>query len=217
AALRRAGHRAVSAHRPGHHHLRPGRRGRAPRAVLRDEVPGGVRAAHPRAPLPLPASLRRLRRGGRSAMSFAPVLASLTEAWLFYPMAIVAIGGALGMIVSRNPVHGAMFLVLSFFGIASIYVLLAAELVAALQIIIYAGAIMVLFVFVIMLLNLHEDELEKPRLTLGTVLGGAAALAFWAISFMVFADLPEQGMPTDLPEGFGRVAAVGRLIFNQYL
>ncbi len=150
-------------------------------------------------------------------MSFAPVLASLTEAWLFYPMAIVAIGGALGMIVSRNPVHGAMFLVLSFFGIASIYVLLAAELVAALQIIIYAGAIMVLFVFVIMLLNLHEDELEKPRLTLGTVLGGAAALAFWAISFMVFADLPEQGMPTDLPEGFGRVAAVGRLIFNQYL
>lgn len=150
-------------------------------------------------------------------MSIAPVLASITEAWLFYPMALVAIGGALGMILSRNPVHGAMFLVLSFFGIASVYVLLAAELIAALQIIVYAGAIMVLFVFVIMLLNLHEDELEKPRFSLGTLLGGGAALAFWMISFMVFSDLPEQGMPTDLPEGFGQVAAVGRLIFGQFL
>ena len=150
-------------------------------------------------------------------MSIAPVLASITEAWLFYPMALVAIGGALGMILSRNPVHGAMFLVLSFFGIASVYVLLAAELIAALQIIVYAGAIMVLFVFVIMLLNLNDEDLEKPRLTPGTIVGGASALAFWAISFMVFSDLPSQGMPTDLPEGFGQVASVGRLIFGQFL
>jgi len=141
----------------------------------------------------------------------------MTEAILFYPMALVAIGGALGMIVSRNPVHGAMFLVLSFFGIASIYVLLAAELIAALQVIVYAGAIMVLFVFVIMLLNLHEDDLERPRLTPGTILGGAAALAFWMISFMIFADLPDQTMPVELSEGFGKVASVGRLIFGPFI
>ena len=59
-------------------------------------------------------------------------------------MALVALGGALGMILSRNPVHAAMCLVLSFFGIASVYVLLAAQLIAALQVIVYAGAIMVL-------------------------------------------------------------------------
>lgn len=141
----------------------------------------------------------------------------MSEAWLFYPMALVAMGGALGMILTRNPVHGAMYLVLSFFGIASVYVLLAAELIAALQIIVYAGAIMVLFVFVIMLLNLEEDDLEKPRFTPGTLFGGAAALAFWMISFMIFADLPNQAMPTELPEGFGGVAEVGRLIFGQFL
>ncbi|MFO7156873.1 MAG: NADH-quinone oxidoreductase subunit J [Pseudomonadota bacterium] len=141
----------------------------------------------------------------------------MTEAMLFYPMALVAIGGALGMIASRNPVHGAMYLVLSFFGIASVYVLLAAELIAALQIIVYAGAIMVLFVFVIMLLNLNEDDLERPRLTPGTIFGGAAALAFWMISFMVFSDLPDQTMPTELPEGFGQVASVGRLIFGPFI
>jgi NADH-quinone oxidoreductase subunit J len=141
----------------------------------------------------------------------------MTEAWLFYPMAIVALGGALGMILARNPVHGAMSLVLSFFGIASVYVLLAAELIAALQIIVYAGAIMVLFVFVIMLLNLNEEDLERPRLTPGSIVGGAAALAFWMISFMIFSDLPEQAMPTELPEGFGQVASVGRLIFGSFI
>lgn len=151
-------------------------------------------------------------------MTIAPVLAAaVTEAWLFYPMAIVTLGAALGMIMSRNPVYAAMNLVLSFFGIASIYVLLAAELIAAMQIIVYAGAIMVLFVFVIMLLNLNEEELERPRLTPGTVLGAGAALGFWMISFMIFSDLPSQVMPTDLPEGFGQVASVGRLIFGQFV
>lgn len=147
-----------------------------------------------------------------------PVLAAMSmESLLFYPLALLTLGGALSMLLSRNPVHAAMSLVLSFFGVASVYVLLAAELLAALQIIVYAGAIMVLFVFVIMLLNLNEENLETPRIGVGPILGGGIALALWIMSFVVFKGLPEQVMPVDLPEGFGQVAAVGRLIFSKYI
>lgn len=151
-------------------------------------------------------------------MSFAPFLAAtISEAWLFYPLALLTVAGALSMLLSRNPIHGAMSLVLTFFGVASIYVLLAAELIAALQIIVYAGAIMVLFVFVIMLLSLNEDDLEVPRIGAGTIVGGGVALTLWVLSYLIFSDLPNQVMPTELPEGFGQVAAVGRLLFGKFI
>lgn len=146
-----------------------------------------------------------------------PLLGVLvSEAWVFYPLAILTVGGALSMLMSRNPIYAAMSLVLTFFGLAGLYVLLSAELIAALQIIVYAGAIMVLFLFVVMLLNLGEADLEMPRLSLGTLVGGGSAVAFWCVSWMVFQHLPEA-MPASVPEGFGQVASVGRLLFTQFV
>jgi NADH-quinone oxidoreductase subunit J len=76
---------------------------------------------------------------------------------LWWVFASVAVGGGFGMVTRRNPVASLLFLVLTFFSLAAIYVLLGAHFIAAIQIIVYAGAIMVLFLFVIMLLNLGHD------------------------------------------------------------
>ena len=143
------------------------------------------------------------------------VAAAFAEGALFYPIAALTLVGAFGMLLSKNPVYAAMSLVLTFFGIAGVYVLLSAELLAALQIIVYAGAIMVLFLFVIMLLNLGEPS-EPRRVPLGAYVGGAVALAFWVLSFVVFEGLP-QDFPAQLGPDFGQVVGVGRLIFTQFV
>ena len=147
-----------------------------------------------------------------------PLLAAaISEGVMFYPLAILTLAGAFAMILARNPVYAAMSMVLAFFGIAGIYVLLSAQLLAALQIIVYAGAIMVLFLFVIMLLSLSEKDLGGQKLTVGAIVGGAAALLFWVISYTVFEALPNQQMPTELAENFGQVVGVGRTIFAHFI
>jgi NADH-quinone oxidoreductase subunit J len=82
---------------------------------------------------------------------------------LWWVFASMAIGGALGMVTRRNPVAGLLFLVLTFFSLAALYLLLGAHFIGAIQIIVYAGAIMVLFLFVIMLLNLGHDYRSDIR------------------------------------------------------
>ncbi|MGH7561320.1 MAG: NADH-quinone oxidoreductase subunit J family protein, partial [Gemmatimonadales bacterium] len=77
---------------------------------------------------------------------------------VFYILAVVAVLSALGCIVQRNPVTSALFLVNTMFALAAIYVLLRAQFIAAIQVLVYAGAVMVLFLFVIMLLNIGRGE-----------------------------------------------------------
>ena len=93
---------------------------------------------------------------------------------VFYLAAITSIVGAIGVVTARNPVHSAMFLVMSLMSIAVHYVLLGADLAAAVQVIVYASAVVILFLFVIMLLGVdHPDEdddvFSKQRLTAATV------------------------------------------------
>ena len=147
-----------------------------------------------------------------------PLLAAaFSEGLFFYPLAILSLFGGFAMLLARSPVYAAMSLVVTFFGVAGLYVLLAAELLAALQIIVYAGAIMVLFLFVIMLLNLGDAEIRKRQLSVGAVLGGAAALGGWIALFSVFMALPNQEMPTELAQGFGGVREVGMLLFTEFV
>lgn len=82
---------------------------------------------------------------------------------IFVTTAIVAIGAALGMVLSANAVHSALFLILNFCAVAVLYLLLRAPFLAAVQITVYAGAIMVLFLFVIMLLGIEKADLEEER------------------------------------------------------
>src|SRR6266568_953086 len=94
--------------------------------------------------------------------------------WVFFAGVVVA--GA-QVILRRNPVHAAMSLVACFFFLAGVYLLLSAHLIAILQVMVYAGAVMVLFVFVIMLLNLREEELGRERVTVWKGIGALAVAA----------------------------------------
>ena len=96
---------------------------------------------------------------------------------IFFLFAAIAVIFALVVVLHRNPVVGALSLVASFFALAVMYVLLDAPFLAALQVIVYAGAIMVLFLFVIMLLNLQHVE-EPPTRPIQQFLGYTSAAAF---------------------------------------
>jgi NADH-quinone oxidoreductase subunit J len=113
---------------------------------------------------------------------------------LWWVFASLAVGGGLGMVTRRNPVASLLFLVLTFFSLAAIYVLLEAHFIAAIQIIVYAGAIMVLFLFVIMLLNLGHDYQSDLRGGLWIVAGFVAA---GLIGFMVWQSLGVPGAIID--------------------
>ncbi len=86
------------------------------------------------------------------------------EAIFFYTFAFVAVGSGLLMVLMKNPVVSAVYLIVTFFSIAALFVMLNAQLLAALQVIVYAGAIMVLFLFVIMLLNLNRTAFTSYKL-----------------------------------------------------
>ena len=135
----------------------------------------------------------------------------------FAIIALVALGSALGLIVKRNPIHGALFLVVNLGSIAALYLMLGAEFLAAAQVIVYAGAIMVLFVFAIMVLIPGKEETgPDPR----------RALRLWALPvgsllfLLVVARLVVSGgaAPAGTPAvSDGGVEALGRLLFTDYL
>ena len=151
-----------------------------------------------------------------------PILAATAseqaELLVFVVLAPLAVVTALGMVLSRNAVYSALLLVVNFFCLAGFYVLLEAQFVAAVQVIVYAGAIMVLFLFVIMLLGVGIDEAvqetikgQRPAavlLTLGLlveIVGALLAGLFYA----------EPGSLAAANQG-GNVEAVGRILFTRY-
>ena len=134
---------------------------------------------------------------------------------VFGLMALVAIGSALGLILKRNPIHGALFLVVNLGTVAALYLTLGAEFLAAAQIIVYAGAIMVLFVFAIMVLIPGKDETgpdpRRPWRLLALPLAGLLLVQVLAI---VIGGRPAVRTGTPAPGG---VEAIGRLLFTDYL
>jgi NADH-quinone oxidoreductase subunit J len=145
-------------------------------------------------------------------------MAVTAETVLFYLFAIGVLGAGAQVILRRNPLHGALALVGSFFFLAGIYVLLSAHLIAVLQVMVYAGAVMVLFVFVIMLLNLKDEELGEQRLSVWKGIGALAVLASVGVSMRAALSTVYAGQVTDLAvseasRGFGSVKAVGRALY----
>ncbi len=140
---------------------------------------------------------------------------------VFYMFAAIAVVSSVLMITRKNPVYSVIFLVLTLFSIAAIFVLLNAHFLAALQVVVYAGAILVLFLFVIMLLNLgHDFEPDiKPRLW--WVFGGGLGLVLLAELIVALRDVPldpEADMLTVWFEEKGAVAGVAEPLFqNQVL
>jgi NADH-quinone oxidoreductase subunit J len=143
--------------------------------------------------------------------------------FLFFLFAAMAILSAIFMVTQVNPVASVLYLVVTFFSLSGLFVILDAHFIAAVQVMVYAGAIMVLFLFVIMLLNLGRPELSDLRQGLGRVLAGSAAVALVAVFarlLMAGADVDGLGGPSALDpllESSGAVAAVAEPLFTRYL
>jgi NADH-quinone oxidoreductase subunit J len=138
------------------------------------------------------------------------------EAVLFWVLAVVAVGGGLGMLLNlRNTVASALFLVLTMLALACLFVLLLAQFVGVIQVMIYAGAIVVLFLFVIMLLNLERDrlggEVQPVLKTIGTLFAVAVGVKLVAIVSSVRTPWAEVG------EEFGTTSFVGQALYTDYL
>jgi NADH-quinone oxidoreductase subunit J len=153
-----------------------------------------------------------------------PLLAATTvDALTFAIAAAVVLAGAIGVVVARNPVHSALMLVMTLFGVAVLFVEQQANFLAAVQVIVYAGAIVVLFLFVIMFLGVDRQEsLEKEPLraqrplAVGLIVLGLAGLllmgfgAHWSVGAHSVAG-KSQG------QAGGDVAALGKSVFTTYL
>jgi len=143
------------------------------------------------------------------------------ETLFFYVFGIIAIVSGLMMVLSRNPVHSALFLIVTFFALAGLFILLEAHFLAAIQILVYTGAIMVLFLFVIMLLNLKTVKREFEKLLHLKILGVSAAifLAFellYLISKGSILGAAGQLSAQDVAQE-GNTRLIGKLLFTDYL
>lgn len=134
----------------------------------------------------------------------------------FYFLSFVAIFSALMVVFSRNPVHSVLYLIITFFCIAGHYLLLNAEFLAIVHVIVYAGAIMVLFLYVIMMLNLNrESEPHK-----GTMLKVAATICSGLLIIVLVGSLKGTELmmaqqPTDI--SISTVKSLGKVMFNEFL
>lgn len=135
---------------------------------------------------------------------------------LFYFLSFLAILSALMVVFSKNPVYSVLYLVITFFSIAGHYVLLNAQFLAVVHVIVYAGAIMVLFLYVIMMLNLNrESEIEKSSLLkiAATICGGLLLIVMVASLKSAEAPLVAQNAGVSI----GNIKTLGKVLFNDFL
>ncbi len=138
------------------------------------------------------------------------------EVVLFAAAAAGALAGGVGVIASRPPVRSALSLLLVLGSLAVLYLLLAAQFIAALQVIIYAGAIVVLFLFVIMLLHARTGERRQEKLRAQRAVGYLLAALFLAAVITVLRGRTVEALAV-APEGFGTAQAVGEALFTAYV
>ncbi|MGO9545120.1 MAG: NADH-quinone oxidoreductase subunit J [Rhodomicrobium sp.] len=138
--------------------------------------------------------------------------------FFFYLFSVVLVGSGLMVITARNPVHSVLFLILAFFNAAGLFVLLGAEFLAMLLVIVYVGAVAVLFLFVVMTLDIDFSQLRKGSaryLSVGLAIGAVllAELLFVAGTFIVAPDaVRPQG-----EEHVQNAAAIGRVLYTDYV
>jgi NADH-quinone oxidoreductase subunit J len=141
----------------------------------------------------------------------------------FYLFGLIAIVSALLFVTRKSPVAAALWLVSTMFSLAALYVMLDAQFIGAIQVLVYAGAIMVVFLFVIMLLNLGDGEIHDIRATGWKITAGAVGLAMLAEVFAL--TRVRTPISLTLPQGFtaaqidtaGAIAPIAGPLFNEYL
>lgn len=139
--------------------------------------------------------------------------------FVFYFLAVILVFASLRVITLRNPVHAALHLVLAFFSAAGVWLLLQAEFLAIALILVYVGAVMVLFLFVVMLLDINLDRLREGFWSY-LPLGAIVALLVVAEMGLVLASMYGEVLESDVPQAtadYSNVEAVGRLLFTEYV
>ncbi len=137
---------------------------------------------------------------------------------LFFVLAIAAIAAALGILISKSPVTSALWLILNLFCIAGLYLTLSAQFIAVVQVLIYAGAIMVLFLFVILLLNLDAlpdiRRIEWKKVIAFSL--GMGVLAFLTFSVAASLDVLPEASSTAAAVENGSASRLAEVLFTQY-
>jgi NADH-quinone oxidoreductase subunit J len=134
---------------------------------------------------------------------------------IFYFFAAILVFAGLRVITARNPVHAALFLVLAFFTAAGLWMLLEAEFLAITLVLVYVGAVMVLFLFVVMMLDINLERVREGfwrNLPLALVVGGIMVIEMVA----VLANRYYGAVPRELPAGYSNTKALGRVLYTQY-
>jgi NADH-quinone oxidoreductase subunit J len=137
---------------------------------------------------------------------------------LFYIFSAVTVLAALRVITARNPVHAALFLVLAFFNVAGLWMLLQAEFLALVLIMVYVGAVMVLFLFVVMMLDINIEQVRQgfwKNLPLGALVGGLMVAEMAAVlsgRYFGVANLP----PQTLPANYSNTKDLARVLYTDY-
>ncbi len=136
---------------------------------------------------------------------------------IFCVLAAITLSTAFLTIFSKNPIHSAIYLVLCFFSIAGHYLLFNAQFLAIVHIIVYSGAIMVLFLFTIMLMNLNkEDEVHKPRITRIGALAVFVIMSVVLISIFIHSKTIVDGYD-NISEDFQSTKVLGIVLLNEYM
>jgi NADH-quinone oxidoreductase subunit J len=138
---------------------------------------------------------------------------------LFYFFGAVLLGSALLVVMVRNPVHAALFLVLAFFTGAGIWLLLMAEFLALTLVLVYVGAVMVLFLFVVMMLDINLDKLREGfwgNLPFAALVGFLMAGEMAALLWRSFGAAETSGVAVAAP-GYSNTKALGRVIYTDYV
>jgi NADH-quinone oxidoreductase subunit J len=136
----------------------------------------------------------------------------------FYVFAAILVFAALRVITAKNPVHAALYLVLSFFSAAAIWLLLYAEFLAITLVLVYVGAVMVLFLFVVMMVDLDIEKMRQgfwANLRVALPVGGLIIFEMAVVLIRSFN--VQQSSVAPLPEGYDNTRALGQLIYTQYV
>jgi NADH-quinone oxidoreductase subunit J len=144
---------------------------------------------------------------------------TLLQGFFAYLAAMVLVGSVL-VVTRRNPVHSVLWMLLVFVHIAVIFVFLNAEFLAAMQIIIYAGAVLVLFLFVLMLLDLRAPDLERrlqQQWPLGVILGTSFLVLFGVILSGTRTHVDPGMYTVDFIQNEGNVSTVGKMLFSEFI
>ena len=142
------------------------------------------------------------------------------EALLFYIFAAILLIAALRVITARNPVHAALYLVLAFFTAAAIWMLLRAEFLAIVLVLVYVGAVMVLFLFVVMMLDINLDRLREgfwSYLPLGATVGVLMVVEMALVLGGKYFGAEQLPSPADPGPGYSNTKELGRLLYTDYV